>query len=66
MANLMIVDTLLPPIEKPKGRARPPQAVVSRMSGFAFPIRRIGGGRKSSLKEKRQADSALKSNEITK
>jgi hypothetical protein len=34
------------------------------MSGFDFPIRRIGEGRKSGLKEKRQADLALKSNEM--
>jgi hypothetical protein len=37
------------------------------MSGFDFPIRRIGGGRESGLKkERRQADLALKSNEIGK
>jgi alkylhydroperoxidase family enzyme len=36
------------------------------MSGFDFPIRRIGEGRKSGLKEKRQAELALKSNEIRK
>jgi hypothetical protein len=33
------------------------------MSGFAFPIRRSGGGCKSGLKKSRQVDLALKSNE---
>src|SRR5262249_3052790 len=36
------------------------------MSGSDFPIRRIGEGRKSGLNERRQADLALKSNEIAK
>jgi hypothetical protein len=34
------------------------------MSGFGFPNRRLGGGRKSALKKRRQADLALKSNEV--
>jgi hypothetical protein len=36
------------------------------MSGFDFPIRRTGEGRKSGLKKRRQVDLALKSNEIGK
>ena len=37
-----------------------------RMSGFDFPIRRMGEGHKSGLKKRRQDDLALKSNEIVK
>jgi hypothetical protein len=46
----------------------PPSAhfFISCVSGFDFPIRRIGEGRKAGLNEKRQADPALKSNELGK
>jgi hypothetical protein len=36
------------------------------VSGFDFPIRRTGEGRKKGLNRKRQADLALKSNELEK
>jgi hypothetical protein len=36
------------------------------MSGFDFPIRRVGGGGKSDLKKRCQTDLALKSNKIGK
>jgi hypothetical protein len=41
----------------------PPSAhfFCSYVSGFDFPIRRMGEGRKSGLNKKRQADLALNS-----
>jgi hypothetical protein len=46
----------------------PPSAhfFCSYVSGFDFPIRRMGEGRKSGLNKKRQADLALNSNELGK
>jgi hypothetical protein len=47
-------------------RSAPAHFFCSYGSGFDFPIRRMGEGRKAGLNKKRQVNPALKSDELGK